>query len=87
MRNCSWCEKPCEGNNLDGCCSLQCKREMNDYVDTLNTKRVQEKQIARDEDARAIALGEKTIDEVRQSNAAFAFPKDRLVMGKPKKWA
>ncbi len=41
-------------------------------------ERAREKQASRDEDARAIAAGEKTADQVRRENGAFAFPRDRV---------
>lgn len=37
-------------------------------------ERAAEKATSRAEDARAIAAGEKTVEQVRRENASFAFP-------------
>ena len=37
-------------------------------------ERAAEKAASRAEDARAIAAGEKTVEQVRRENASFAFP-------------
>lgn len=55
-----------------------------DPSDTFNpTERAREKQASRDEDARAIASGEKTVEQVRRENGAFAFPRDRVKLTFP----
>jgi len=41
-------------------------------------QRALEKQASRDEDARALASGEKTVEQLRAENGAFAFPRDRI---------
>jgi hypothetical protein len=41
-------------------------------------KRAREKAESRQEDARAIALGEKSVEQVRRENASFAFKNVRL---------
>lgn len=33
MSRCNWCQKGYQAENLDGLCSLTCKREMNYYLD------------------------------------------------------
>jgi hypothetical protein len=43
-------------------------------------QRAREKQASRDEDARALASGEKSREQLRRENGAFAFPKERLRM-------
>jgi hypothetical protein len=40
--------------------------------------RAREKAASRAEDARAISSGQKSVAEVREANAAFAFPRERL---------
>lgn len=39
-------------------------------------QRAHEKAAAREEDARALASGEKSQDQLRAENGAFAFPRD-----------
>ena len=39
------------------------------------SERARDKQRARDEDARALASGEKSQDDLRRENGHFAFPK------------
>ncbi len=41
-------------------------------------QRAREKQESREEDARALALGEKSREELRRENAHFAFPNVRV---------
>lgn len=41
-------------------------------------ERVREKVASREEDARAIAAGEKSAEQVRHENASFAFQNARL---------
>jgi hypothetical protein len=41
-------------------------------------ERAREKQRSRDEDARALASGEKSPDELRRENGHFAFPHVRV---------
>lgn len=48
-------------------------------------ERAREKQASRDEDARALASGEKTVEQLRRENSAFAFPRDRVRLTRPKK--
>jgi hypothetical protein len=47
--------------------------------------RAAEKQASRDEDARALASGEKTREQLRAENSAFAFPRDRIRLTPPKR--
>lgn len=42
--------------------------------------RAQEKAASREEDARALASGEKSQEQLRAENGAFAFPRDRIVV-------
>jgi hypothetical protein len=41
-------------------------------------EREREKKLSRDEDARALAAGEKSRDELRRENGHFAFPRVRV---------
>jgi hypothetical protein len=41
-------------------------------------ERAREKQASRDEDARALASGEKSREQLCRENGAFAFPRDRI---------
>jgi hypothetical protein len=41
-------------------------------------ERAREKAASRQRDARAIAGGEKSVEQVRRENASFAFPNARL---------
>jgi hypothetical protein len=41
-------------------------------------ERAREKQASRDADAHALVSGEKSREQLKQENSAFAFPKDRL---------
>jgi len=41
-------------------------------------ERAREKAASRQDDARAIAAGEKSVEQVRRENASFAFPNARL---------
>jgi hypothetical protein len=41
-------------------------------------QRALEKQLSREADARALASGEKTRDQLRAENGAFAFPRERV---------
>jgi hypothetical protein len=41
-------------------------------------ERAREKKRSRDEDARALAAGEKSRDELRRENGHFAFPRVRV---------
>ena len=41
-------------------------------------QREREKQASRDEDARALASGEKSREQLANENGAFAFPRDRV---------
>lgn len=41
-------------------------------------ERAREKQASRDEDARALASGEKSREQLKKENSAFAFPRERL---------
>ncbi len=41
-------------------------------------ERAREKQRSRDEDARALASGEKTREQLRRENGVFAFPHVRI---------
>jgi hypothetical protein len=41
-------------------------------------KRAQEKQASREADARAIASGRKSAEQIREENGAFSFPRDRM---------
>jgi len=41
-------------------------------------ERAREKQASRDADARALASGEKSRDDLRRENGHFAFPKVRV---------
>lgn len=43
-----------------------------------STERAAEKQASRDEDAAALKSGEKSSEELRRENAAFAFPRLRM---------
>lgn len=53
---------------------------------TLNgRRRALEKQASRDEDARRLAAGEVTREELAKENGSFAFPADRVVIHHPKK--
>lgn len=45
--------------------------------------RAAEKQASRDEDARALASGEKTVAQLKAENGAFAFPRDRVRLERP----
>lgn len=47
--------------------------------------RAREKQLSRDEDARALISGEKTVEHLRRQNSAFAFPRDRVIIHFPSK--
>jgi hypothetical protein len=48
-------------------------------VEILNVaERVREKAASREADARAVASGEKSHEELRAENAAFAFPPERV---------
>lgn len=42
--------------------------------------RAQEKAASREADARALASGEKSQEDLRVENGAFAFPRDRVVV-------
>lgn len=50
-------------------------------------ERAREKQLAREEDERLIREGKATAEEIFWRNAAFAFPKERLKIGRPKRFA
>lgn len=50
----------------------------NEPADLDASERAREKQRAREEDARALASGEKTQAELRRENGHFAFPKVRI---------
>lgn len=41
-------------------------------------QRAREKQASRDEDERALASGQKSREQLKHENGAFAFPRDRL---------
>jgi hypothetical protein len=41
-------------------------------------ERAREKQASRDEDARALASGEKNREQLKRENGAFSFPRERL---------
>jgi hypothetical protein len=41
-------------------------------------ERARQKQASRDEDERALAAGEKTMDDLRRENTIFAVPKAKL---------
>lgn len=41
-------------------------------------ERAREKQASRDEDARALASGEVSREQLKHENGAFAFPRERL---------
>ena len=41
-------------------------------------ERASEKQLSREADVRALALGEKDRDELARENGAFAFPRERV---------
>jgi hypothetical protein len=45
--------------------------------------RAREKQASRDEDARALASGEKTSDDLCRENGLFAFPEAELDLSGP----
>lgn len=52
----------------------------------LNSKaRAYEKQVQRDRDARRLAAGEVTAEELQDENSAFGFPASRVVIHFPKK--
>lgn len=42
--------------------------------------RAQEKAASREADARALASGEKSQEQLRAENSAFAFPRNRVVV-------
>jgi hypothetical protein len=46
--------------------------------------RAAEKQASRDADAAALASGEKTVEQLRKENGAFAFPNTKI--GQPKRY-
>lgn len=48
-------------------------------------KRAAEKQASRDKDARRLAAGEVTREEMAKENGSFAFPRDRITIQLPKK--
>jgi hypothetical protein len=48
--------------------------------------RAAEKQASRDDDARALASGEKSRAQLKAENGAFAFPKDRVKLTPPSKF-
>ena len=52
------------------------KDDKNEILDP--AQRAREKARARDEDARAIAAGEKSREQLREENSAFAFPRSRV---------
>lgn len=41
-------------------------------------ERAREKQASRDEDARTLAAGEKTREQLAEENGAFSFPRERM---------
>lgn len=49
--------------------------------------RAAEKSASREADERALATGEKTREDLRRENAAFAFPRDRVNLTFPKSYA
>ncbi len=49
------------------------------------TERAREKQASRDEDVQALATGEKTVEQLRKENAAFAFPRSRVRIKSPRR--
>ena len=52
---------------------------MTDEPERFNpNERAQEKQRSRDKDARALASGEKSREELRRENSHFAFPNVRV---------
>ncbi len=56
-------------------------RELNAMALVLDPAvRAQEKAASREKDARALASGEKSQDQLRVENSAFAFPRDRIVV-------
>jgi hypothetical protein len=48
-------------------------------------ERAREKQASRDQDAHDIATGARTVEQVRHDNGAFAFPRERVRLSKPKR--
>jgi len=48
----------------------------------LGNDRAKEKQASRDEDARALASGEKTREQLNRENGAFCFPRERIRIAK-----
>jgi hypothetical protein len=51
---------------------------MSSQAVSLSEERAQQKQREREEDARALASGEKTREQLRAERGAFAFPNTRL---------
>ena len=43
--------------------------------------RADEKQVARDRDARALAQGQKSREQLRSERSTFAFPRGRIMFG------
>lgn len=48
-------------------------------------ERAREKEVSRQKDAEALASGEKTVEQLRKENSAFAFPRDRIKLTTPKR--
>jgi hypothetical protein len=48
-------------------------------------ERAREKQASRDQDAHDIATGVRTVEQVRRDNGAFAFPRERIRLTRPKR--
>jgi len=47
-------------------------------------QRALEKQLSREADERALASGEKTREQLRDENGAFAFPRERVHLDVPR---
>ncbi|MCU0659071.1 MAG: hypothetical protein MUF64_28585 [Polyangiaceae bacterium] len=51
---------------------------MSSEATSLSQERAQQKQLEREQDARALASGEKTREQLRAERGVFAFPSVRL---------
>lgn len=75
----------CIGGRIGCGCKRYRPREPG-AVQTFNpAQRAREKQASRDADARALASGEKTVEQLRAENASFAFPRARIRFPKREK--
>lgn len=77
----------CPGSSPNGCACLPLKTSYIVFPPATfdPAERAREKQASRDEDARALASGEKTVEQLRRENSAFAFPRDRVRLTPTKK--